>query len=72
MAKISDKIRSEEKLIYYDQLMKYPLIFLRISGLYHERTDRFVFKAYCSCILLILSFNTIWYSLNFIYNTYPI
>ena len=72
MAKISDKIRNQEKSIYYDQLMKYPLIFLRITGLYHERTDRFLFKVYCSFIILILCFNTIWNLLNFINNTYPI
>ena len=72
MAKISDEVKNQETSIYYDQLMKYPLIFLKITGLYHEKTDKFVFKVYSSFILVILCFNTIWYSLNFINNTYPI
>ena len=72
MAKISDEIKNQEKSIYYGQLMKYPLIFLRITGLYHEKTDRILFKVYCSFTVLIICFNTIWNSLNFINNKYPI
>ena len=72
MAWITDELRNQVKSINYDQLMRYSLIILRISGLYHDMSDRILFKIYCSFILLIVFLNTIWISLNFIYNTYSI
>lgn len=46
--------KKEDKIVdYYNQIFKYPNTLMRISGIYHQKSDKKLLKAYCLFVLVI-------------------
>ena len=57
--------QEEDKIDCFSKIMSFPIILMKIFGLFHHKNDKIYMKIYCIIVLIILWFNFIRLFFNF-------
>ena len=65
METVDQSDQEENKIDYFSKIMSFPIILMKIFGLFHHKNDKIYMKIYCIIVLIILWFNFIRLLFNF-------